>query len=812
MDSFLQGFNVTVIAYGQTGSGKTFTMGNSIAASAMIASRLLFQPPGAAPWTGNDVAPSLPVDTVQESEGLIPRFLHQLFAQLKETESAGGDHVSVSFLEIYGEEIHDLLSEHARQQQDDGSQSLQLRENKAGVWVQGLTEVKVSNRRDALEQMRIGSLRRVTGSTEMNEHSSRSHAVYTVKIVRRINRRESLGGKAASTLKAPTTASLVNGKRRVNGRRLSFDEANGSDADAADATIVSKLTFVDLAGSERLKKTHAEGNRMKEGIQINVGLLALGNVINALGDKKSGSNLQTHVPYRSSKLTRLLQDALGGNSRTLFIACVSPAGANSNETLNTLQYANRAKNIQNKAVKNIDSRSAELLGLKAFNELLRRELVKARFMQAAGVDPSQIEAMVDMMLKDPAVLAYLKRLEQIAASSGVEAYGSDIRDETEKNQALLSRLSAHLSSMLSDRENGGDGRQQVEFDDVDAMSDGESVVMMEDKVGEVLEDLSPFSLAQLCQTLEVISTSLEIQSIWSLAARKSSSIESKVSRQDVKIRQKKTIADALEEALARMATWVAASSDDDPSENERTRQMNACQNKLSEIKSNITKLAEEKSIYLQELQDHSSRTKRQVLLKQDTIDQLRKTSQQLNSEANTNPLDILIRSSEIKNRFKIRELVDVSHFLEDGEKTMAEYLDEEIDAIAHLPSLFAKSDCPIASSEEIFLSLRDELQNTLDFEDLEASLSKELRNRARIVQGLTNGWLSCQERDGFLNENEFLSANEQKLKQCEGNIRYLSETIRSQSKQEKHLATMVESLASLDTAKRAVFPKAANAG
>ncbi|GAB9474620.1 Kinesin-like protein [Globisporangium polare] len=96
---------------------------------------------------------------------------------------------------------------------------------------------------------------------------------------------------------------------------------------------------------------------MKEGIQINVGLLALGNVINALGDKKirGSASVQVHVPYRSSKLTRLLQDALGGNSRTLFIACVSPAEANSNETLNTLQYANRAKNIQNKAVKNIDS-------------------------------------------------------------------------------------------------------------------------------------------------------------------------------------------------------------------------------------------------------------------------------------------------------------------------------------------------------------------------------------------------------------------------------------------------------------------------
>lgn len=160
----------------------------------------------------------------------------------------------------------------------------------------------------------------------MNEHSSRSHAVYTVKIVRRVNRRESLGGNSASSLKV-VSGSMLNGKRGVNGRRLSFDANSSMDGDdtsdggTADATVVSKLTFVDLAGSERLKRTQAEGNRMKEGIQINVGLLALGNVINALGDKKirGSTNVQVHVPYRSSKLTRLLQDALGGNSRTLFM-------------------------------------------------------------------------------------------------------------------------------------------------------------------------------------------------------------------------------------------------------------------------------------------------------------------------------------------------------------------------------------------------------------------------------------------------------------------------------------------------------------
>ena len=144
--------------------------------------------------------------------------------------------------------------------------------------------------------------------------------------------------------------------------------------------VVSKLSFVDLAGSERLKRTGAEGQRMKEGIQINKGLLALGNVINALADEEhQKAGHEKHVGYRESKLTRLLQDALGGNSQTLFLACVSPAEVNLSETLSTLRYANRARNIQNKPVKNTDPMQEELRRLHAYTKVLRIECVKERF-------------------------------------------------------------------------------------------------------------------------------------------------------------------------------------------------------------------------------------------------------------------------------------------------------------------------------------------------------------------------------------------------------------------------------------------------
>ena len=138
-------------------------------------------------------------------------------------------------------------------------------------------------------------------------------------------------------------------------------------------TLSAKFHFVDLAGSERLKRTGATGHRAKEGICINRGLLALGNVISALGDRdKRGS----HVPYRDSKLTRLLQDSLGGNSRTLMIACVSPSDRDFMETLNTLRYANRARNIKNRVSVNQDTTSQQISLLKAEIERLNYELMQ----------------------------------------------------------------------------------------------------------------------------------------------------------------------------------------------------------------------------------------------------------------------------------------------------------------------------------------------------------------------------------------------------------------------------------------------------
>jgi kinesin family protein 4/21/27 len=234
----------------------------------------------------------------------------------------------VSFLEIYGEDVYDLSM--AAISNRGGSNlerpSLPVRENDSGmVFVQGLQESMVQSAREALDLLYQGSQNRTTGSTAMNAGSSRSHAVFTITLDQRVQ---------------------------------------SSDSDDDVQIMTSKLTFVDLAGSERLKRTGAEGQRMKEGIQINSGLFNLGQVINGLADDqrlKTGNKAQ-HIPYRNSKLTHLLkviksygchscvneialdtyltvychQDALGGNSKTLFLACVSPAEMNESETNSTL--------------------------------------------------------------------------------------------------------------------------------------------------------------------------------------------------------------------------------------------------------------------------------------------------------------------------------------------------------------------------------------------------------------------------------------------------------------------------------------------
>uniref|UniRef100_A0A4W3K7C7 Kinesin-like protein n=1 Tax=Callorhinchus milii TaxID=7868 RepID=A0A4W3K7C7_CALMI len=275
VDSVLLGFNGTIFAYGQTGTGKTYTM------------------------------EGLRGDA--ERRGVIPNSFDHIFTHISRSQNQQYL-VRASYLEIYQEEIKDLLSK-------DQTKRLELKERPdTGVYVKDLSSFVTKNVKEIEHVMNVGNQNRSVGSTNMNEHSSRSHAIFVITI-----------------------------------------ECSEIGLDGENHIRVGKLNLVDLAGSERQAKTGAQGERLKEATKINLSLSALGNVISALVDGKS-----THIPYRDSKLTRLLQDSLGGNAKTVMVANIGPASYNCEETLTTLRYANRAKNIKNKPRVNEDPKDALL--------------------------------------------------------------------------------------------------------------------------------------------------------------------------------------------------------------------------------------------------------------------------------------------------------------------------------------------------------------------------------------------------------------------------------------------------------------------
>ncbi|XP_050706486.1 kinesin-like protein KIF21A isoform X1 [Eriocheir sinensis] len=329
IEGCFEGYNATVLAYGQTGSGKTYTMG-----------------------TG------LEMEGDPAFVGIIPRAVEHLFRGIDERREAARAtattppefKVTAHFMELYNEEIIDLFEPGYK---GSGKGGIRIHEDaEGGIYVTGVTTRNVTSLEETMQCLRAGALSRTTGSTNMNTQSSRSHAIFTL---------------------------LVRQQRIAPVREDDGEEGGSGEGGAPQEgipefeTLTAKFHFVDLAGSERLKRTGATGERAREGISINCGLLALGNVISALGDV---SKRASHVPYRDSKLTRLLQDSLGGNSRTLMIACISPSDTDFMETLNTLKYANRARNIKNKVMVNQDKASKAIAILRQEIQQLRVELME----------------------------------------------------------------------------------------------------------------------------------------------------------------------------------------------------------------------------------------------------------------------------------------------------------------------------------------------------------------------------------------------------------------------------------------------------
>lgn len=282
-NDFINGFNVTILAYGQTGTGKTYTMCGNCNTEASVGKLESYNP------------------LLNEMAGIIPRTLNELFKSLESDSGANDYVVKCSFIELYNEDLKDLLND------DTDRNRLRMFESKKPnsdtLIIQNLQETYINSAIDGLNILRKGLIKRKTASTKLNDVSSRSHTIFTVNLY----------------------------KKQGN-----------------EFFKVSKMNLVDLAGSENINRSGAVNQRAKEAGLINQSLLTLGRVINSLSDRSLSASNTSHIPYRESKLTRLLQDSIGGQTKTALIATISPAKINLEETVSTLEYASRAKNIQNK--------------------------------------------------------------------------------------------------------------------------------------------------------------------------------------------------------------------------------------------------------------------------------------------------------------------------------------------------------------------------------------------------------------------------------------------------------------------------------
>ncbi|GLB34934.1 putative kinesin-domain-containing protein [Lyophyllum shimeji] len=386
LEEVLMGYNCTLFAYGQTGTGKTYTM-------------------------QGDLNPT-PMGNPSPDAGMIPRVLFRLFHHLETSKSDYS--VKVSYIELYNEELRDLLandlpapngttqpmgmaSKDANKIADSG---LKIFDdvNKRGVTIQGLEEITVKDSQAALALLRKGSHRRQIAATKFNDHSSRSHSVFSITV----------------HVKEPSIA-------------------------GEDLLKVGKLNLVDLAGSENIGRSGAENKRAREAGMINQSLLTLGRVINALVDKAS------HIPYRESKLTRLLQDSLGGRTKTCIIATVSPARSNMEETLSTLDYAIRAKSIKNKPELNQrTTRNSLIKDYVAEIERLKADLIAAR--EKNGIFFSE-ETWTQMTAEQELRLTELQEAKKQVEI--VEGQMRAVREEFDQSIGLLKKREGELKETRS---------------------------------------------------------------------------------------------------------------------------------------------------------------------------------------------------------------------------------------------------------------------------------------------------------------------------------------------------------------------------
>eukprot|EP00890_Picochlorum_soloecismus_P003968 jgi/Picsp_1/4572/NSC_01942-R1_protein len=390
----LQGYNGSIIAYGQTGAGKTHTM------------------------TG---------DLDGEQRGIIPRAVDDVFQHI--VHDIGTEQcnylVRASYLQIYNEIVSDLLKPE--------NKNLMIREDKKrGVYVEGLSEWVVRTPSDVYDLMQRGENARMTGATRLNEVSSRSHAIFIIVVEKSSLEQQQENSSARPwemRSESESDAGIMMGEDRGALQPVRFGTKR--------TVRMGKLNLVDLAGSERVHLTGAKGTRLEESKKINQSLSALGNVIGALTDPKR-RRIKAHIPYRDSKLTRILEDSLGGNCKTTFVAVISPAVESFSESLSTLKFAHRAKRVKNEPRVNEDENHRTLL--KKYERELKRLRAELQQRSKDLVDRRLLLELEEARRKEQA--------DKIAAITALERQSAEIARQKAAMASLQNRISSMQSQLL----------------------------------------------------------------------------------------------------------------------------------------------------------------------------------------------------------------------------------------------------------------------------------------------------------------------------------------------------------------------------
>lgn len=369
LKEMFEGYNCTVFAYGQTGTGKTHTMLGEFTL----------------PTESPDLR-KVPQIKPEDQWGVIPRTIYELFELFKQDTSKEYS-VKLSFIELYNEELRDLLTP------DEDTRKVRIYEESGNVTIHGMEEVYISNPLEGLRTLQEGSFRRQVATTKCNDRSSRSHSVFTITVHMK--------------------EMALNGEEFVK---------------------TGKLNLVDLAGSENIGRSGAQDKRAREAGMINQSLLTLGRVINSLVERSP------HIPYRESKLTRVLQDSLGGQTKTCIIATISPARVSLDETLSTLEYASRAKSIKNKPkVNQTMSKQALIKDYIREIERLRSDLVASRSKNGVYMTADSLKLLEDEN-ESRRVLVEEQKLRMEALESQVRRHKKQNEDFETKIEEMTEEL------------------------------------------------------------------------------------------------------------------------------------------------------------------------------------------------------------------------------------------------------------------------------------------------------------------------------------------------------------------------------------